>query len=194
MYKLFKGSGIDAVLVTRPIAQALKHLFESYRLEINRYLKKGGYKHPNSNKPIELAEILVGVDPSSKLIKTYPSIAITMVSENVAWAASMITDESITARIYCMVQLPVIEQRELLMYDLTDICRSILIKHQVLPFYMEYDNAAGDPIGELHGPSVATPSIQYGSLNSDNVRAGQIDWTAELILHHPNLIFGSLEP
>lgn len=168
-------------------------MFESYRPEINNYLGKGGYKMPGSNTTAKLAEIKIGVNPSNMLLKAYPSIAIQITSINVAWEASVITRESISARVFCCVQHPILEQAELMMYDFTDICRSLLIAHQVLPFYMEEDDNEGHPSGELHGPSVATPSVMYGNLSGDNVKAGQIDWTAEILFHHPNLLFGTVE-
>ncbi len=185
-----KAGILDAVLVARPVVVAVKDLFESYRTECNNYLRKSGYIAPNTNKPIELADIRIGIDPTQKIINVFPSILITLAGTQVEWEASRITRETVSARIFCCVQNPVNEQLEMLMYDLTDFCKAVLIAHQVLPFYLEQDDSRGKPTAELHAPSVSSTQVSYGNIMADHVRAGQIDWSAEILLARQNLMFG----
>ena len=190
MPRLLKTTVLDAVLISRPIAEALQNLFELYRNEINTYLRKGGYLSPHTNRPVELAHVEIGIDPGVRKIDRFPSIAIQVTGRNISWEATHIARESVSVDVFCCIQSPVNEQAEKLMYDFTDVVTCILLTHQVLPFYMEYDNDSGEPSGSLHGPSVATPSVTYGMLKSDNIKAGQISWVADVILHHPNLMYG----
>lgn len=193
METIQKTNVLDSVLLSRPIATSLKTLFELYRPECNKYLAKGGYIAPNSSKPLQLADIRIGIDPSTRSLNVFPSILITVSGIQLEWYASKITKENVSVKIFCCVANPVNEQSELLMYDLTDFCRAILISHQVLPFYLEEDDVNGNPYGHLHAPAVATPDISYGNIMANYVKAGQITWNANIMLHHPNLLFGVVD-
>lgn len=181
---------LSSVLITRATAESLKQLFLSRKRDINLHLQNLGYKrHDSTSKLIELSNIYIGVIPEAKKVPQYPFISIFVTGRSPNWWASRMTKDDITARIFCCVQNTDAEVSEKLMYDFTEICVSILFSSPTLPIYMVEDGDGSEVEVLLHRHSTSLPSVTYGLLSNDYIKAGQIDWTGEILLNHPNMIF-----
>jgi hypothetical protein len=181
---------LNSVLLTRGVAESLKALFESRKADIDMYLQKLGYmRYDAANKPMELAKVYIGVNPEQKKIPVFPSISIFVTGRTPEWWASRMTKDTISARIFCLVQHTENEMAEKLMYDFTEICTAILFSTPTLPIeFVENDPEIDEPAVYLHRTSTSLPTITYGSIG-DYIRAGQIDWTGEILLNHPDMLF-----
>lgn len=181
---------LNSVLLTRGVAESLRALFESRRQDIDTYLQRLGYtRYDAANKPMQLANIYIGVNPEQKKIPVFPSISIFVTSRTPEWWASRMTKDVIVARIFCLVQATENEMAEKLMYDFTEICLAILFSTPTLPLELtEDDQNTSEATVYLHRTSTSLPSVTYGAIG-DYIRAGQIDWSGEVLLNHPDMLF-----
>ena len=181
---------LNSILVSKNVARALKQLFLSRKPDIDQLLQKAGYKRMDgSSKPAELAQVLIGINPDRKKIQSFPSICIFVSSREPSWMHWRATNDKVSVRLFCCVQFTENTPAEEFMYDFTEICNSILMSSPTLPFFLEEDGPDGEPAIFDHQFMTALPRITYGTLDGDYIRAGQIDWTGEVLLPHPNMLF-----
>lgn len=181
---------LDSILVCNPVALALRDLFDSRRQDINAWLQKANYKRlDGSSKPLELTRIYIGVNPDRRKIQNFPAISIFVTGRTPEWWHWRGTKDDIAVRIFCCIQNTENEIGELLMYDFTELCMSILFSAPTLAFYMEQHDDNLEPSQFLQRFGTSLPRITFGSLDDDYIRAGQIDYVGEVILNHQNMVF-----
>jgi len=181
---------LNSVLVSKSVAFALRDLFNANKTYINTYLQQQGYiRSDGSGKPVQLAEVYIGLNPDQKKIQVYPSISLFVTGRRPEWYHYRATNDLIDVRMFCCIQNTSYQQCETLMYDFTEICMSVLFSAPTLPFNLYQDNTQGVPAVFEQRFNNSLPSITFGSLAGDYIRAGQLDWSGEVLLNHPDMTF-----